>query len=350
MELKERKCNLFWVGQFRGISGFAQSTRNYVSSILPYYPSMTIGSISALDDDDPFKKYCKDPKDPFFEICNHLPVTNPWADGFFSVCEYDGLPNEFYEGLQDAKLVMTQSEFCKGVFSKYVSTSTPIHVIPHILTENFRSVGASKRYFSKDYFIFGSVFEWVPRKMPYHLIQAFIEEFERNEDVVLVIKTFNHGFDSLSNHLKEKGFNYTEKQLKKIVIINDVFPDLSVFYRGLDAYISCTAGEGYGQTLCEAMACGIPTIASNHSGNLDFMNDQNSFLVDVEGWTPTEEFPTVNWRKPKIESMKSKMRTVYDNRNSDYMKKITNSAQKLSGALTMEKIGKKIVEALNQFC
>ena len=62
----------------------------------------------------------------------------------------------------------------------------------------------------------------------------------------------------------------------------------------------------------------------------------------------TEEFPTVNWRKPKIESMKSKMRTVYDNRNSDYMKKLQNSAQKLSRNIDNGENRQKIVEALNQ--
>ena len=31
--------------------------------------------------------------------------------------------------------------------------------------------------------------------------------------------------------------------------------------------------------MAEAMACGVPTIASNYSGNLEFMNNDNSWLV-----------------------------------------------------------------------
>ena len=45
----------------------------------------------------------------------------------------------------------------------------------------------------------------------------------------------------------------------------------------------CTAAEGLGLTIAEAMACGKPVIATAYSGNLQFMTDENSFLVP---WTP----------------------------------------------------------------
>jgi glycosyltransferase involved in cell wall biosynthesis len=51
------------------------------------------------------------------------------------------------------------------------------------------------------------------------------------------------------------------------------------FMNSLCAYVSLHRSEGYGLTLLEAMALGIPTIATAYSGNLDFMNSLNSWLI-----------------------------------------------------------------------
>ena len=49
-----------------------------------------------------------------------------------------------------------------------------------------------------------------------------------------------------------------------------------------DCYVSLHRAEGFGLTLAEAMAIGKPVIATGYSGNVDFMNDANSYLVDYE--------------------------------------------------------------------
>ena len=55
--------------------------------------------------------------------------------------------------------------------------------------------------------------------------------------------------------------------------------DLISLYKTADAYVSAHWGEGWGLPLADAMAMGIPTIATNFSGNTEFMTDANSFLV-----------------------------------------------------------------------
>jgi len=97
------------------------------------------------------------------------------------------------------------------------------------------------------------------------------------------------------------------------------------------------------------MACGIPTIGANHSGNLDFMNKDNSLLVDVNDWTPCVEFPYLNWRIPKLDSFITTLRWVYDNRDSERLKRIADNASNIAHELTSEKIGKKLFQALKPF-
>ena len=46
-----------------------------------------------------------------------------------------------------------------------------------------------------------------------------------------------------------------------------------------DCYVSLHRAEGFGYTMAEAMLAGKPVIATGYSGNLEFMNDDNSFLV-----------------------------------------------------------------------
>ncbi|RAJ19984.1 hypothetical protein LX77_03197 [Gelidibacter algens] len=70
-------------------------------------------------------------------------------------------------------------------------------------------------------------------------------------------------------------------------------------------------------TLAEAMYLGKPTIATNYSGNTEFMNHSNSFLVDYE--LGLIENPDINfcsktvWGNPIMKSAVERLKQVYDN-------------------------------------
>jgi glycosyltransferase involved in cell wall biosynthesis len=49
-----------------------------------------------------------------------------------------------------------------------------------------------------------------------------------------------------------------------------------------DCFISLHRSEGFGLGLSEAMSLGKPTIATRYGGNVDFMNESNSCLVDYK--------------------------------------------------------------------
>jgi glycosyltransferase involved in cell wall biosynthesis len=49
--------------------------------------------------------------------------------------------------------------------------------------------------------------------------------------------------------------------------------------REANCFVSLHRSEGFGRGMAEAMALGVPTIATGYSGNLDFMTEENSFLV-----------------------------------------------------------------------
>ncbi|MHA1820051.1 MAG: glycosyltransferase [Promethearchaeota archaeon] len=365
-----------WVGRFRGYSGFSVSTREYFQAALKYFPNLKLAPLSILEDNDPLKQYLSDmpPPDDAFYIINHIPTTDPEAQAYFSVFEADHIPDNWIEIFNRALVIMTQSKFCKRIFSKNIDDPSKIHVIPYIIPDKFKPSG-KKMDVLKEFkiklgdldnkenpFIFGSIFEWIPRKAPERTIKAFIEEFNRDENVILLLRTYSTQVPFIYDPTSPDGKIKSRRPLKEIiediaegdprvVLIDQVIPNLDEFYRGLNAYISCTAGEGWGQTLTEAMVSGVPTIASRHSGNLDFMNDDNSYLVEVHNWSEIPDMPGFYWKLPKISSIRKIMREVYEQtlNGSETLKTKIQNAIKLKDSLTREKIAPKIYAALKDF-
>jgi glycosyltransferase involved in cell wall biosynthesis len=84
-----------------------------------------------------------------------------------------------------------------------------------------------------------------------------------------------------------------------------------------DAYVSLHRSEGLGLTMAEAMLLGKPVIASNYSGNLDFMDSSNSLLVPCEITTLKRAIPPygagLRWAQPSEEHAMRFMRRLYEN-------------------------------------
>jgi glycosyltransferase involved in cell wall biosynthesis len=349
--------SVVWIGRFLDEKGFATATRSYVRSLIPYINNLLIAPMEVLPADHEFAKLTGEIDDEDLLVVNHLPTTDPEAEAYFSVWEYDVIPKSWAEILEQAKLIMTQSNFCKEIFSNSITDPSKIKIIPYILGDNFINYtekGTKTLNFQTNEFIFGSIFEWVPRKAPERLIQAFLNEFQDEPKVKLVLRTILPTKDEL---VKQLGNFYSDFesaiQKKQIIVYEAIIRNLEEFYRSLNSYISPTAGEGWSQTLSEAMACGLPTIASRHSGNLDFMNDRNSYLVDVHDWSPAEPLPflpnhKVNWKLPVIESIQEKMREVYQHWEKGKVDPKVSEAIKIRQKLTPEKIGPLIFEAIQK--
>jgi len=84
--------------------------------------------------------------------------------------------------------------------------------------------------------------------------------------------------------------------------------------------------DGFAVHNCEAAACGLPVIASRYSAHTDFLDDENSYLVDVDGFRSAEkelawisqfyenaEFPIFG---PKaVEQTRALMRYVFEHQD-----------------------------------
>jgi len=84
--------------------------------------------------------------------------------------------------------------------------------------------------------------------------------------------------------------------MPQIELLDGHVENVSSIYNACDCHITTTGAEGFGMPLLESMACGLMSIAPNYSGQLDFMNENNSLLIDTKlrNARPVEQYWTFN--------------------------------------------------------
>ena len=177
--------------------------------------------------------------------------------------------------------VWASSQFLYDMYKK--ATDKPVKLVPLAV-----SVARMKPYPRKHYvlpekkFLFLYIFDFnssVVRKNPMAAVQAFKQAFEPTDDTVgLVLKTMN----TKPNNPEWQAFLKECQTDKRIQLITETLdrPEVLGLINACDAYVSLHRAEGFGRTLAEAMLLGKPVIATNYSGNVDFM--QNELIHPVE--------------------------------------------------------------------
>ena len=111
------------------------------------------------------------------------------------------------------------------------------------------------------------------------LVEAFLSEFKPSENVGLLVRS---GPEQLINPIRKWKTKHN-KPLAKIFLYKDFIHEdcLAAFYCAANAYVVASRGEGFGLTYLEAMSAGVPVIATRWGGHLDFLRDNNSYLVPI---------------------------------------------------------------------
>lgn len=215
--------------------------------------------------------------------------------------------------------IWTTSRFMQEVLSRIAPTAIPVHYIPQPLelAYSYRSTNQTKKELPHlfTYLFFFSFNSVLGRKNPQAIIDAFHIAFPDEKKVRLIIKSKD------SQNFSEQLKNMQKKieRDSRVVWIDEVMDEQERFnlMNRCDCYISLHRSEGFGLTLCEAMLLNKPVIATGYSGNIDFMNDHNSYLCSYrfvpvgEGNPPYP--PDGIWAEPDIHHAAQLMRHVFEN-------------------------------------
>ncbi|MEF3307190.1 glycosyltransferase [Paenibacillus sp. GYB003] len=232
--------------------------------------------------------------------------------------------------------------------------------VPLVLVPNFFDVGeyepAGERLPlpATEPFLFLSVFDMQLRKGYDLLLRAFLNEFSPEDSVALVVKIRGENDAArleaiVSEHPKARG----EKPPVYIIAQMLTVQELLGLYRACDAFVLPSRGEGWGRPFFEAMLMELPTIGTNWSGQTEFMNEDNSYLVEVERLIRIEnnEVPMFNghyWAEPSLGDLQKKMRYVAEHRTE------AKATGRKARALLLEQYGldrltERVVMALDKY-
>jgi len=264
----------------------------------------------------------------------------------YTMLEVDGFPRDWVRQANRMDEVWVPTEFNREAFLRS-GLKRPIHRIPLGVDPNYFHPQIQGHPNPMGEYVFLSNFEWGERKEPWMLLKAFNETFSAREPVRLVCKIFNK--DNMLNMREEiRRLRLRESGGKISFIFNREFPyyQLGSFYRSADCYISAGRGEGWDMPLMEAMACGLPTIATDWGAHTEFVHDRISYPLRIRGVVPAEAkcpyYEGFSWADPDPEHLRHLLRHIFENRD-EARAKGASAAREMAEKWTWEQSARRIV-------
>lgn len=232
----------------------------------------------------------------------------------WSMLEVTGLPQTWVDGCNSMDEVWVPSSFNVETF-RASGVTVPIRVMPLGVDVDYFHPGITG-FRPSTRFTFLSVFEWGERKAPEVLMRAFAEEFKESEDVVLLLSVANR--DPMVNIQEQIDALQLGRSAPIVVMPNARFtgPQMGSLYRSADCFVLPTRGEGWGMPVLEAMASGLPVIATRWSGPADFLHEGVGYPLEPARLVPAEArcpyYAGFEWADPDVDQLRSLMRAVYE--------------------------------------
>lgn len=272
-----------------------------------------------------------------------------------------------YTYMETTQMVSTYVDQCNEMDGIWVPSRHNLHYIqqcginvPCTLVRQGIEIENKKLHQTENApFTFLSVFQWVPRKGQDLLLRAFFEEFNKKDDVILIIKTSKMGWGNqllpyvLDEIDKLRAGIGSGKQTAPVHVITDLLSQsqMNELYGKSNAFVLPSRGEAVGLPYLEAGSFGLPVIATGWGGQRDFLTEENSYLIDYELAPIPEKWYTgfYNkgqwWAEPDVDDLKKKMRYVY-NHYQEAEKKGERLKREIERNYNWEKSAEDVIHAV----
>lgn len=193
----------------------------------------------------------------------------------------------------------------------------PVVTVPYVITPPAQAVPDRGAFgIGPDEYVFLFTFDYqsvFERKNPLGVVEAFRRAFGPDAPVRLVVKSVNADLDPGNrDRLRQAAAG------ARVTLLDDYLSRaaMNALLATADAYVSLHRAEGFGLGMAEAMAMGKPVIATAWSGNLEFMNVNNAFLVGYElvpiGRDLGPYQGEQRWAEPDLDHAAALLRQVHD--------------------------------------
>jgi glycosyltransferase involved in cell wall biosynthesis len=223
---------------------------------------------------------------------------------FYGIWEQDFLPQLHVEEFNRyVSLLLTGCRLTRETFVE-AGVTVPVKVLHH---------GVDPRAFPlldrppRDVFTFGTFGQQHARKGVDVLVRAFRDEFAPHEPVRLVLNATITG-------------PWITAPSPNIEVRSGYLDHAGVlgYLRELDAFVLPSRAEGFGLCGLEAMATGLPLIATNWSGPADYLDPADSYplaydLVEMGGRDAFREVRLFGrWAEPRYDHLRTLLRRLYE--------------------------------------
>lgn len=329
---KQEGINIY--GYFNEFSGLSEAARSNIDALIKNNVSVNVNSFDYNNTPNKYNNFKHTPQNDASINLFHINInfienfikdigTKPFESKYniaYWAWEFTEPPVEIIDYISFFDEIWVPSDFCVNAFNKIASI--PVVKIPHAIAlpveDNDVTLDFDKSVENK--FMFLTIFDSISsldRKNPFATIKAFLTNFKDNPEVVLVIKTHNLELFPI----QEKQFLELTNKHSNIILFNKKISKLELqkLISMANCYISLHRSEGFGLTMAEAMSYGKLVIGTGYSGNLEFMNINNSILVPYKLIESDQDYGLTKkgyiYAEPDIEFVSNILVDVVKNKN-----------------------------------
>ena len=251
--------------------------------------------------------------------------------GITALVETDTCNPEWIDCINKMDLVIVPSQHAKDTILNTGTPTTPIEVVPESYLEAIDSSSNDELDVdlntSFNFLVIGQVTggdQWTDRKNLFLTLKWLCETFKDDKDVGIILKT-NHGRGTkidkgiTTNKVNQLAKDVRLGEFPKIHLVHGNLSPLEMVslysHRSVQCFVSLTRGEGFGLPLLESAAMGIPIIATNWSGHLDFLKLGKFIPIKYEMQAIPESrvdnrifIKNSRWAQPDEEDFKKKIK------------------------------------------
>ena len=267
----------------------------------------------------------------------------------FTMLEVDGFPAEWVRQANAMDEVWTPTQFNReGLIASGVKR--PIHVIPLGVDPDRFHPAIRRSPNPRGESVFITNLEWGERKNPELLLRTFNRTFRSDEPALLVCK-INHRDPGIHVPNAIRALGLDERGGRVYFVYNRELPhyQLAALYRSADCFVSTSRGEGWGLPLLEAMACGIPAIATDWGGHTAFLDPADTYPLRVRELVPAASlcryYEGFRWAEADEEHLSFLLRHVFENQEEARRRGLRASAR-VRATLTWRHTARRITTRL----